>query len=260
MRARFITTLAVLALASAAAAYQEGGDKAASGDTKTADRQMYDALRQVIITGRDLFNKQGDYSGCYRVFQGSLITAKPLLGHRPDLQKAIDKGLADAEKLGYMHERAFALRKVLDTVRAGLKPGEAVTEVPEKVKPVPPPDPGEDKKTDEKKGDEKKGDGEKKAEKAKVVGKVIFKGEPLPGGTVRFNKAKDEYVGKINADGTYQIEVPVGSYTIAIETASAKKEKGAKYVAIPEAYADPLRSGLTVEVRAGTNNLDFELK
>jgi hemoglobin len=134
MRTRLIPAAAVLlVLASLAGACQEGAGKQAAGDTKAADKQMYDALREVINTGRELFNKNGDYSGCYRVFQGSLITIKPLLTHRPDLQKAIDKGLADAEQMSYTHQRAFALRKVLDTVRTGLKTGEAVVETPEPI-------------------------------------------------------------------------------------------------------------------------------
>jgi hypothetical protein len=243
---------AVLALASVAVAFQgePAAPKQAAGDTKAADKQMYDALREVILTGRDLFNKQGDYSGCFRVFQGSLIAVKPLLGHRPDLQKAIDKGMADAEQMSYMHQRAFALRKVLDTVRAGLKSGEAAAEATEKLPTPPPPEPIEPKKGEEK----------PQAEKASVLGKVLYKGMPLPAGTISFHKAKDVYAGKINADGTYALDVPPGSYLVAIETASAKKGAPEKYVAIPQAYADPMRSPFMVEVKAGKNTFDIELK
>jgi hemoglobin len=140
MRNRLVWVAVVLAgifLGSPLGAQQkEGEPKPAAGDTKTqaVDKQLFDALRDVINTGRDLFNKNGDYSGCYRVYQGGLLTARPLLTHRPDLQKVIEKGFADAEQLSYTHQRAFALRKALDTVRAGLKSGEAVVaEGPEKI-------------------------------------------------------------------------------------------------------------------------------
>src|SRR5262245_19328767 len=84
---------------------------------KAADKLISGALRDVINQGADLFNLQGDVAGCYRVFQGGLIAVKPLLGHHADLQKAIDDGLARAERLPRVVDRAFALRKVIDDIR-----------------------------------------------------------------------------------------------------------------------------------------------
>jgi hemoglobin len=370
----------LLVLASLAGAYQEGGVKQPAGDTKAADKQMYDVLREVINTGRELFNKNGDYSGCYRVFQGSLITIKPLLTHRPDLQKTIDKGLVDAEQMSYTHQRAFALRKVLDTVRTGLKTGEAVVESPEQIA-LPKPkvekvekaekaaktewdrlgglenvrrivedvsariakDPkvnltrgGKYKFTDEQvvalkkkmvelvseitggpllytgksmkdahegmgitnaefdafmghlmaslkqngvgpaeaeslrkkvEGtraeivEEQKGEEKKKAEPATLSGKVTFQGKPLPAGTISFHGQDKKVAASINADGTYLlIGLAPGAYKITVETASVKKAAPEKFVAIPAAYATPETSGLTLEVTAGKNVRDLELK
>jgi hypothetical protein len=305
MRTRLTWAAVVLAgifLGSPAGARQEGEPQPAAGDAKTraADKHLFDALRDVINTGRDLYNKQGDYSGCYRVFQGALLTVKPLLAHRPDLQKAIENGLADAEVLSYTHERAFALRKVLDTVRAGLKTGEAVVAVPEKIgapkskgggtqpeviakpkgggtqpeliaKPkgggtqpeliAKPKGGGAQPELIEKpKGEQKK----ETAEKAGVTGKVVYQGQPLPAGTVTFHKAKDHYAAMIYSDGTYEVkDLPPGSYVIAVETASvkeSKKDPPPQFVAIPAQYADPQRSSLTVELRAGKNTFDLNLK
>lgn len=87
----------------------------------TADKAIYNVLRDVANHGADLFNKQGDWAGCYRVYEGALLTVKPFLAHRPDLQKAIDEGITNAEQEGRVSDRAFALRKVIDHVRAELK-------------------------------------------------------------------------------------------------------------------------------------------
>ena len=47
-----------------------------------------DALRDVHDRGADLYNT-GDMAGGYRMYQGGLIVARGMLGHRPDLQKTI---------------------------------------------------------------------------------------------------------------------------------------------------------------------------
>src|SRR5208282_4559731 len=51
-------------------------------DTKVLERQLYEVLKSVINEGADLYNKQGDHAGCYRLYQGSLLTVQPLLSHR----------------------------------------------------------------------------------------------------------------------------------------------------------------------------------
>src|SRR5262249_41078773 len=81
---------------------------------------LNESLRDVINAGRKIFNEQGDYAGCYRMFQGSLMTVRPFVA--PDLQKKIDQGMANAEKMGRFDDRAFELRRVLDEIRASLKP------------------------------------------------------------------------------------------------------------------------------------------
>jgi len=95
-------------------------DGAATVDTKTIDQNLHLALRDVINQGADLFN-QGDPSGCYRLFQGALMTARSQLGHHADMQKLIDEGLTRTE-VGSMGKRAWTLRKLLDDVRDKINP------------------------------------------------------------------------------------------------------------------------------------------
>src|SRR2546427_227311 len=71
------------------------------------------------------------HPGCYRLYQGALLSIKPFL--TPTTQSDIETALADAEKLPRLSDRAFALRKVIDAIRAqagtpaagtGKKPGD----------------------------------------------------------------------------------------------------------------------------------------
>jgi hemoglobin len=106
----------VLALAPAARTQE---DRAAALDRPALEQAINRVLRDVINTGADLFNPPvGDHAGCYRLYQGALMTVKPILDHRPDLQKAITTGLADAQRERSISERAFILRRVIDRIRA----------------------------------------------------------------------------------------------------------------------------------------------
>ena len=55
------------------------------------------SLRDVINRGADLYN-QGEPAACYRLYQGSLLTVRPLFDHKPELQKAIADGIASAQR------------------------------------------------------------------------------------------------------------------------------------------------------------------
>src|SRR6516162_8792804 len=61
------------------------------------DRVVYRNMRDVINRGADLYN-DGDVSGCYRLWEGALMAVRPLLKHRPGLQKTIGEGFENAEK------------------------------------------------------------------------------------------------------------------------------------------------------------------
>src|SRR5437763_5565971 len=84
------------------------------------DRQIFDALKEVHNRGADLHNA-GDPVSCYRIFQGMLLTVKPLLGHHPEVQQAIEKGLAEAEQKPSISQRAMTLHLTIEGVRNSLK-------------------------------------------------------------------------------------------------------------------------------------------
>jgi hemoglobin len=98
-------------------------------DPKAVDAVVHKTLREVINEGADLYNAQGryknmerDYAGCYRLYEGALLVTRPLLAHRPGLQKAIDDGLAAARETPQLPQRAFVLRDVIDKIRAEVNP------------------------------------------------------------------------------------------------------------------------------------------
>jgi hypothetical protein len=77
------------------------------------------ALRDVINAGAILYNENGDHAGCFRMYQGSLLSVKPFVAS--DLQKKIDASLASSDKLGSYADRAHELRKVLNEIRERTK-------------------------------------------------------------------------------------------------------------------------------------------
>ncbi len=86
---------------------------------KGFDQRLNQTLRDVINRGADLYNA-GDPAGSYHLFLGALLTAKPLLDHRPEAQKIIDAGLAEGAREADFKRRAWALRRTLDDVRTQL--------------------------------------------------------------------------------------------------------------------------------------------
>src|SRR5438132_6021490 len=101
--------------AAATAAGQQPQEKQAEkpGDEKTFEKSLDTGLRDVINLGASIFNKQDDYAGCFRLYEGALLATKPLLSKYPDLQKLIDQGLGEASSMRFMHDRAHALRRVI---------------------------------------------------------------------------------------------------------------------------------------------------
>jgi hypothetical protein len=257
-------------------------------------KAIADSLRTVINQGADLYNLNRDYLGCYRLYQGSLLTLRPILDGHPDLQKAIDRGIADAERIPINWQKAFALRSVIDDIRSKLggKGGEPATDkkpaddvkklddkkIPVDDKKIPTDDkkiPVDDKKVpaDDKKSDGKKPDGKKADDKSKpdvnrpnpatVTGKVTFKGQPLNSGFVTFiGRDNRRYSANISADGTFSFRkgIPAGDYAVIIDPAVFNDPKAPAPVAIPDQFRNPDRTTLIQSLKQGANTADINLQ
>jgi hypothetical protein len=112
-------------------------------------------------------------------------------------------------------------------------------------------------------------------EKASVYGKVTYKGQPVPKGTIAFVTTAPNgrnATGAIGTDGSYtlQTEEPgdgalLGDYKVTI---SARDDVILDYIPpkpippkrlVPEKYENPDASGLKATVKSGKNPLNFEL-
>ncbi|MDA0835282.1 MAG: hypothetical protein O2955_19280 [Planctomycetota bacterium] len=105
-------------------------------------------------------------------------------------------------------------------------------------------------------------------EYADVTGKVTYNGEALTKGKVMFQPPSGAMVvGDIQADGTYSLKGVIGPNSVAIESrddqgqmsADNPKSRQEPKSYIPPEYGTPA-SGLSFEVKAGTNTADFDLK
>jgi hypothetical protein len=128
-------------------------------------------------------------------------------------------------------------------------------------------------------------------------GKVTYKGAPVTGGTIAFHRMGEEEKGSlgfsIKPDGTYEaVGLQPKEYAVTIETESINQNRpkqvygGGKnqegqdayrkkmqeqgkapgitaaqgtYVKIPPKYSDESKSGLTVKLKNGKNDLNFDL-
>ncbi len=130
-RLLYLPLLAVCLYAGAAlspvwAEEEKKAEKPAAPETKAIDTQIFNTLRDIINQGADLYNPpSNDFAGCYRLYEGTLKATKLVLAHRPNLQKAIDDGLATA-RTAKLEDKAFVLRNVIDQIRKETNPNPVV--------------------------------------------------------------------------------------------------------------------------------------
>jgi hypothetical protein len=107
---------------------------------------------------------------------------------------------------------------------------------------------------------------------AKVSGKVSYKGMPLSAGTITFlpDSGRPGYGKIVNGeikDVSTMSEndgAPLGPNTVTIQSVEESGKQDMYAVPkslIPERYADPAKSGLTADIKAGgPNEFTFDLK
>jgi hypothetical protein len=117
--------------------------------------------------------------------------------------------------------------------------------------------------------------------RSKVYGKVTFKGEAVPSGTVVFYGAGDQVANAaLLPDGTYEAtEVPFGEVKVAVTTPPPPDPKAAErlknnpyvkmrgvvikqenVVPVPRKYNLPGTSGISLTVKQGSQPFDITLK
>lgn len=108
-----------------------------------------------------------------------------------------------------------------------------------------------------------------------VTGKVTYRGQPVTSGMIMLTPVDGGHAatGSLERDGSFRLTtfekddgaVP-GSYQVAIQAFPAEgaglpgAEFAGKPPPIPPKYASAMSSGLTAEITAGENTLDFPLK
>jgi hypothetical protein len=122
---------------------------------------------------------------------------------------------------------------------------------------------------------------------AEVSGKVLFRGEPLPGGRITFvSKGGQAFTGGGNIDenGQYKVEVPIGEVKVSVDNQMLApptrrgssppaqmpglKRPGSeeatpmqgRYVEIPDKYYSADKSGLNYTIRKGPQTLEIRLE
>jgi hypothetical protein len=91
-------------------------DKNDKMENKDLDKKIGAVVKVVINRGADMHNVYRDTAGCYRFYQGSLVTLRPLLDGHPDLQKTVDTALAEANRAGSVLQRGLILNRALHKI------------------------------------------------------------------------------------------------------------------------------------------------
>jgi hypothetical protein len=117
--------------------------------------------------------------------------------------------------------------------------------------------------------------------RATITGEVKYNGAPLPAGTITFlvQAGEKQVVAAEIVDGKYTVKgIDVGQAKVAVMTLPPAKgglpprggkaveapstfssSPAGKYVPIPLKYANPDQSGLTYEIKPGSQTKDFDL-
>ncbi|MSR53687.1 MAG: carboxypeptidase regulatory-like domain-containing protein [Gemmataceae bacterium] len=218
----------------------------AQENKSSLDKQISEALRDVHDRGADLYNG-GEIAGGYRIYQGGLVVAKGLLGHRPEVQKLISTGLAKADREETVARKAFVLHELIEQVRVELRI--TVEKGPEKLA-VPPREVKPELKPMASVGEITTG----------VLGRVLWQGMPVGGAEVLYvshgRLPPKVYETTTGTQGVYVIaDLEPGKYIVIIFPGPMSTVKK-----LPERYATTTNSPLVFDVKAKGEKLDFLLQ
>lgn len=254
--------------------------------TPTQAAHLYESLRRTIDHGADLFNSDGDYAGCYRVFEGALLAVRPLVS--ANRQKEIDDAVSKAARLARFEDRAYQLRTMLDQIRDDMRTlarKAPHVETKKEEKKLPPTNKTEEKKqaVEEKKGTkkvpeerklpegptklppvepvgppalplpEKIGPATAAAKTGNVAGVVTVNGRPLEGGKVQIVADQADFAASVEANGEFRFPMPIpsGRYRVAIVPAQTN--------AFGQRYRDDVTSGLEIRVRPEKQSIELNI-
>jgi hypothetical protein len=230
---RFLSAAFALGLATAASAQSPP-------TFAELDKRAVDVLRDIHNRGAELYNR-GDPAGCYRMYEGALVTIRPSLTHRPAVTKTLDDGLADVAKSpDGVKVQAFRLHELIEKIRADLK-GEPKKAEPKKAEP-------------ETKAPQTVSAKPPAAKTGQVKGLVTLDGQPLAAAevaVVTLDLPRPRVFTAKVTNGAYAFadELPTGKYVLIVTG------KG-----VPEKFGTTLTSGLRVEVAGGPSELNLDLK
>jgi hypothetical protein len=210
------------------------------------DRQLSLILRDVHDRGAALHNN-GDSAGCYRMYQGALLVARQMLGHRPEVQKSITAGMQLAERETQIANRAIKLHELIEAVRTELAkplPGgpEQIT-IPPRVVPAAPKPKASITEVPE-----------------GVVGRVLWQGMPLSGVQVSFVQFAGYWPMLFSsisgAEGVYAVaNLPKGTYRVLLTPTPACKLKE-----LPIRFSSISTTPLTLEMKGNGEKFDLLLQ
>jgi hypothetical protein len=117
--------------------------------------------------------------------------------------------------------------------------------------------------------------GERKDVLGPTTGKVTFQGQPVAAGEVLFDNGQGiARIAPLASDGAFVVEsadgfgLPVGTYKVAIQPPRIEHPLGPIkeppkpqiFPNIPERFRDLKSSGFSAEIKAGKNELSFDMK
>ncbi|MFO0866755.1 MAG: hypothetical protein U0744_19300 [Gemmataceae bacterium] len=261
--------------------------------TQAQAAKLYESLRDTINHGAEVFNQQADYAGCYRVFEGALLSIKPLASS--NRAKEIDEALTKAARMARFEDKAYQLRTVLDAVREDFRvlartkdePKQETKKLPpietkkpdetkkpkEAKKPVEVKKPAEVKKTPEPKPpvdepkikgiplpekigpleDEKKTTTQIMPKVGHVVGTVSVNGRPMQGGTLQLVAPVGEFVTKIDPNGEFVFPMMIPSGPFRVAVVPSQENL------VAPRLRDENTSGLLIRVRPEKQTIELNL-